>query len=76
MNLILTAEAPAGLTIDNAIMDAIALSQQTGCMIKIDLNDIPMLISYGKIFGKNIPEMTKHFVQEYTRRRIEKEKEN
>ena len=71
--LILHAEAVGGQTIEDCIWDCIALSKRTGCMIKIDINDIPMSIFDSQIYGDTEEERVKTFVKEYHDRFKEKE---
>ena len=42
--IIINAEFPAGLTIEEAIGEAIDFCEKNNCMIKTELNDIPMTI--------------------------------
>ena len=72
MALIIKAEIPAGPSIEDAIMDCVIFSQKTGVMVKTEINDIPMLISYGKLFGasngdlsQDIRNCTDFFVKTY-----------
>lgn len=66
--LIIKAEAPAGLTIEQAVEEALDLAYRTGCMVKMELNDIPMLFSESTVFGKTHQERVKYFSEEFRRR--------
>lgn len=63
--LIIHAEAVAGQTIEDCVWDCIALSKRTGCMINIDINDIPMIISDSELYGNTEEERVKTFVKQY-----------
>ena len=71
--LIIHAEAVAGQTIEECVWDCIVLSKRTGCMIEIDINDIPMIISDSKLYGNTEEERVKTFVKQYNDRFKEKE---
>ena len=63
--LILHAEAVAGQTIEECVCDCIAMSKKLGCMITIDINDIPMIISNSELYGSTEEERVKAFVKQY-----------
>ena len=72
MGLIINVEIPAGPTIYEAIKDCVIFAQKNGVMVKTEINDIPMLISYGKLFGattndlnRNIENCTQTFLNSY-----------
>ena len=71
--LILHAEAIGGQTIEECICDCIALSKRTCCMIEIDINDIPMIISDSELYGNTEEERVKTFVKQYHDRFKERE---
>lgn len=72
MALIIEAEIPAGPTIEDAIRDCVIFAQKNGVMVRTTINDVPMLISYGRFVGadtddlsKNINNCTKTFLKAY-----------
>lgn len=72
MSLIINAEIPAGPTVEEAITECVIFAQKNDVMVKTTINDIPMLISYGKAFGattddldKNISRCARTFVNAY-----------
>ena len=71
--LILHAEAVAGQTIEECVCDCIAMSKKLGCMIMIDFNDIPMIISNSELYGNTEAERVKTFVKQYHDRFKERE---
>jgi len=71
MSLIITAEIPAGPTIEKAIEDCVRFAERNNCTVKTTINGIPMLISYGTNFtehpGKtySVQDCTDFFVKAY-----------
>lgn len=70
--LIIKAEVPAGPTIEEAMLDAVIFAARNNCMVSMDVNDVPMLISNGSVFGKDENERAKYFANEFRRRYNEK----
>lgn len=70
--LIIKAEVPAGQTIEEAMLDAVIFAARNNCMVSMDVNDVPMLISNGSVFGKDVNERAKYFANEFRRRYNEK----
>lgn len=64
MALIINAEIPAGPTIEEAIRSCVEFAKRNHCSVRTEINDIPMLISYGSNFTKH-PGMT-YSVQDCT----------
>ena len=71
--LIIHAEAVAGQTIEECVWDCIAMSKRLDCMIEIDINDIPMIISDSELYGHTEEERVKTFVKQYHDRFKERE---
>jgi len=63
--LVLNAEPVAGMTIGETIRDALELSNKTNCLIKIIINDIPIIISDNPIFGYCKEARIKYFYDSY-----------
>ncbi len=68
----MNAEFPAGLTIDGAISDALAFCKDNRCMVRANINDIPMVFAYGRAFGETWGDMVAYYAGEYRRRLKEK----
>ncbi len=63
--LIINAEFPAGLTIEEAIKDALDFAKKNNCMVNVNLNDVPMVIFYSDLFGDTMEEKVRNFVRQY-----------
>ena len=74
--LIINAELPSGPTIEEAMLDAVLFAAQNNCMVRMDVNDIPILISNGSVFGKDVNERAKYFANEFRRLYREKNETN
>ena len=66
--LAIKAECPAGLTIEQAVEEALDLSNRLECMIQMEINDIPMLFSDSFVYGHTRAERVKYFAEEFRRR--------
>jgi len=53
MSLIINAEIPAGPSIEETIRDCVEFAERNHCSVRTEINDIPMLISYGSNFTKH-----------------------
>lgn len=71
MALIINAEIPAGPTIEEAIQSCVEFAERNHCSVRTEINDIPMLISYGSNFTEHpgmpysIQDCTDFFVNAY-----------
>ena len=71
MALIIDAEIPAGPTIEEAIRSCVEFAERNHCSVRTEINDIPMLISYGSNFTEHpgrpysIQDCTDFFVKAY-----------
>lgn len=71
MALIINAEIPAGPTIEEAIRSCVEFAERNHCSVRTEINDIPMLISYGSNFTEHpgmpysIQDCTDFFVNAY-----------
>lgn len=71
MSLIIEAKIPAGPTIEEAIRDCVEFAARNHCSVRTEINDIPMLISYGTNFTNHpgqpysIQDCTDFFVDAY-----------
>ena len=63
--LMVKAEAPAGLTIRDAIREALELSSRIHAMVSMEINDIPMLFSYSSFYGSTMEERIENYHKEY-----------
>ena len=63
--LIIEAEIPAGPTIEEAIRECVIFAKNNNVMVRTEINDIPMLILFGSVFGSTIEECTDTFLKEY-----------
>lgn len=45
--LIINADFPSGMTIDEAIRESVDFSERMGCMVRVSINDVPMTIVSG-----------------------------
>ena len=70
--LMIRAEAPAGLTIREAIEDALNLSNNIGCMVNIEINDIPMIITDLSLYGATRTDRVVNYYNEWKRKMEEK----
>lgn len=81
MSLIIEAEIPAGPTIEEAIKSCVEFAARNHCSVKTEINDVPMLISYGSNFTKHpgqpysIQDCTDFFVTVYKEYFNQKDKE-
>ncbi len=81
MSLIINAEIPAGPTIEEAIKSCVEFAARNHCSVKTEINDIPMLISYGSNFTNHpgqpysIQDCTDFFVTVYKEYLNQKDKE-
>ena len=81
MALIINAEIPAGPTIEEAIRSCVEFAERNHCSVRTEINDIPMLISYGSNFTKHpgmtysIQDCTDFFVDVYQKYIDQKNKE-
>ena len=81
MSLIINAEIPAGPTIEEAIKSCVEFAARNHCSVKTEINDIPMLISYGSNFTNHpgqpysIQDCTDFFVTVYKEYFNQKDKE-
>jgi len=66
--LTIKAEAPAGLTIRQAIEEALELSDRVGCMIEMEINDIPMLFTDNPIFGETRADRIQNYYAQWQRK--------
>lgn len=71
--VIVRVEVPAGPTIEEAIRECLDFSERCGCMVRVYLNDIHMLIVNSSVFGKTLPDRIQHYRREYLSR-LEQEK--
>lgn len=71
MALIINAEIPAGLTIEEAVRSCVEFARRNYCSVRTEINDVPMLISYGNNFTEHpeepcsIQDCTDFFVKVY-----------
>ena len=56
MALIINAEIPAGPTIKEAIRSCVEFAKRNYCLVRTEINGIPMLISYGSNFTEHPEE--------------------
>ena len=63
--VIVDVDIPAGPTIEEAIRECLDFSERCGCMVRVKLNDVPMLIADSPVFGKNKQERVKLFANEF-----------
>jgi len=70
--IIVNAEFPAGLTIEQAISDALEFSESNHCMVRAELNDIKMTFVYGSGLGMSFDETVAYYADEFRRRLKEK----
>ncbi len=63
--IIINAEIPAGLTIKEAIVSALEFAERNHCMIKVEINDIPMLIANAQAFGTTFDKRVETFLVQY-----------
>ena len=63
--LIINAEFPAGLTIRQAIESALKFAEKNECMVRVNINDVPMIIFSSSLLGKTFDEKVDNFVNEY-----------
>ena len=81
MSLIIEAEIPAGPTIEEAIKSCVEFAARNHCSVKTEINDVPMLISYGSNFTNHpgqpysIQDCTDFFVTVYKEYFNQKDKE-
>lgn len=82
MSIIIEAEIPAGPTIEEAIRSCVEFAERNHCSVRTEINDIPMLISYGSNFTKHpgmtysVQDCTDFFVEIYKEHLNLAEKEN
>ncbi len=71
MALIIEAKITAGPTIEETIRECVEFAARNHCSVKTEINDIPMLISYGSNFTNHpgrpysIQDCTDFFVEVY-----------
>lgn len=65
--IIVNAEFPAGLTIEQAISDALEFAGSNHCMVRAELNDIKMTFVYGRL-GMSFDETVAYYADEFRRR--------
>ena len=70
--LLIKAESPAGLTIKQAIGEALILSNRIGCMVQMEINDIPMVFIDSLVHGSTFEERVKNYHAEWERKFKEK----
>ena len=81
MSLIIEAEIPASPTIEEAIKSCVEFAARNHCSVKTEINDVPMLISYGSNFTNHpgqpysIQDCTDFFVTVYKEYFNQKDKE-
>lgn len=63
--LTIKADAPAGLTIKQTIEEALELSDRVGCMIEMEINDIPMLFTDSPIFGETRSDRIQNYYMQW-----------
>ena len=64
--LIIKAEVPAGLTIEEAIREALELSDRIGCTISMEINDVPMLFyNNSLVYGNTLDERVENYHKEF-----------
>ena len=63
--LIINAEVPAGLTIKEAIVSALEFAERNKCMVRVEINDIPMLIANAQAFGTTFDKRVETFLAQY-----------
>lgn len=66
--LIIKAEAPSGLSIGEAIEDALSLSNRVGCMVEMEINDIPMLFTDYPLYGSTREDRVENYYKEWKRK--------
>ena len=60
--LIINADFPAGLTIENAIGEALEFSKQNHCMVRCNINDVRLVVVDGLLPAD---QAVKYFVDQY-----------
>ena len=63
--LTIKAEAPAGLTIKQAIEKALELSAKVECAVEMEINDIPMLFTDNPIFGETRADRIQNYYMQW-----------
>lgn len=63
--LTIKAEAPAGLTIKQAIEKALELSAKVECAVEMEINDIPMLFADNPIFGETRADRIQNYYKQW-----------
>lgn len=69
--IIINVEIPGGPTIEEAIRECVELAERNNCSVRTEINDIPMLISYGSNFTEHpgmpysVQDCTDFFVKAY-----------
>ena len=67
--LVITAEGIAGTSIEETIEAALDLSSRTGCIVRIDINDVTMSILDSIIYGKTRGERVQNYLRQFKERR-------
>lgn len=71
MSIIINVEIPGGPTIEEAIRSCVEFAERNHCSVRTEINDIPMLISYGSNFTEHpgmpysVQDCTDFFVKAY-----------
>ena len=66
--MIINAEFTAGQTIEDAIREALVFAEKNDCMVRANLNDIPMLFFNSTLIGKTLEERVAKFAEQYRER--------
>ena len=62
--IIINAEFPAGLTIEQAIEEALDFSEKNRCMVRCDINDVSLTIVAGLMSRHDAVEYYKHMYED------------
>ena len=63
--MIIDAEFTAGLTIEEAIREALDFAARNSCLVGAKLNDVPMLFFNSSEIGKDIDSRVEFFKRQY-----------
>lgn len=63
--MIINAEFTAGQTIEDAVREALEFAERNNCMVRANLNDIPMLFFSSSLIGNTMEEKVQFFVKAF-----------